>query len=66
MDSEEFKRMRWAKLARKRGIPYFEEPTTLETVPIDSIEIPQVQLLQHEIKVFRTEDQRSRLISGSR
>jgi hypothetical protein len=29
--------MRWVKLARKKGIPYFEPPTSLEPVPLEEI-----------------------------
>jgi hypothetical protein len=38
MSTEEFKKMRWVKLARKKGIPYFEEPATLQPTPTLSIE----------------------------
>jgi hypothetical protein len=37
MSTESFQLMRWVKLARKKGIPYFEPPVLLEPTPIESI-----------------------------
>jgi hypothetical protein len=46
MESEEFKKMRWVKLARKKGIPYFDDLPTLDPVPIESIECKPVKMCQ--------------------
>jgi hypothetical protein len=44
MNSEEFKKMRWVKLARKKGIPYFEEFPTLNPFPLESIKCDLIEL----------------------
>jgi hypothetical protein len=66
MDCKELKRMIWVKLARKKGIPYFEEPLILEAWPTESIENTPPQLLHLPNKPIRTEDRRSMLPIGAR
>jgi hypothetical protein len=39
MSTESFQLMRWVKLARKKGIPYFQPPVLLEPIPIESINV---------------------------
>jgi hypothetical protein len=45
MNSEEFKKMTWVKLARQKGIPYFEDFPTLDPVPLSSIECVPVKMI---------------------
>jgi hypothetical protein len=46
MNSDEFKKMRWVKLARKKGIPYFDEPSTLSPFPIESIDSTPMKMVE--------------------
>jgi hypothetical protein len=41
MNTDEFKKMKWVKLARKKGIPCFEVPPSLTPTPLESIEVPK-------------------------
>jgi hypothetical protein len=66
MDSEEFKRMRWVKLARKKGIPYFEEPSSPKAFPIPSIKSTPVWMTGHPTNERREEEGKIRGSFGSR
>jgi hypothetical protein len=46
MSTESFQLMRWVKLARKKGIPYFEPPVSLDPVPLESIKCPKHPMLK--------------------
>jgi hypothetical protein len=45
MSTDEFKKMKWAKLARKKGIPYFDPPVSLEPSPIAEIKAEPMKLM---------------------
>jgi hypothetical protein len=38
--------MRWVKLARMKGIPYFEPRLSLDPIPVVSISCPKIPLLK--------------------
>jgi hypothetical protein len=44
MSTENFKLIRWVKLARKKGVPYFDPPVKLDPGPIESINCPVIPL----------------------
>jgi hypothetical protein len=50
MNTPGFKLMRWVKLTRKKGIPYFEDPPILEAIPIHSIDYKPLPMLIHPPK----------------
>jgi hypothetical protein len=66
MDSEESKRMRWVKSARKKGIPYFEEPAQLKAFPILSIKSTPIGTLEHPSDERREKDEKLIESFGSR
>jgi hypothetical protein len=57
MNSEEFKKMRWVKLARKKGIPYFEDLPTLDPTPTLAIECEEVKLVTIRSPIYEHPDQ---------
>jgi hypothetical protein len=45
LSKEDHRLIKWVKLARMKGIPYFEPPVDLEALPVESIEYPVIPLL---------------------
>jgi hypothetical protein len=43
METDDFKKMRWVKSARKKGIPYFEAPPALEPIAVPTIDREKIR-----------------------